>query len=917
MSKRLYLPSTGAAAISPAFSSGWEDTSVADRKAAVATRIGSSFGSQAKTVAIGSAPYDILLRQYVYGPIAAQTITGTVLGQILALENFASNIDAEPQIRIFVVNAAGTTIRGTLLDFDSNATADSHEFSNTGVNGVNRQFPRGGSASVTSVTSQNGDYLVIEVGARKTSASSSSRSATLRFGDNSGTDLAQDETTTTDNNPWIEFGFTIADATSGQTITMGQPSETDTSQPMTRHKTRAITQPSESDTTASFTHGHVVAMGQATSTSSAFPIKVAPRRRLMLQSVESALAQVMTPHLSSADGGSDMNGLPLLDDFNRPDHADLGVNWHTDTGSQDTYEVESDTATAINAPFSVTTCAWWIPSEGMTDQAWSVLIVGALPLYDAYPAQYLAFPHRGVTGRVLVSAVVGDEGYIACVERDPDNLCYLYIYLGGSFGLPYDVLAGPILVDEPVPGTTRIGISCIGEDISCWYAPDGTFGSSPDLTVSDSTYTTGPGGISAYGHDDDDELYDDFAGGVLTSGGSPTLGQPSESDSANAMTRRKTKAITQPSETDTANAMTRVHRRTLSQPTETDSTTAMGGPKTKAITQATETDTGQHPSAVRTRGTSQATETDTSTALGHTRAHAMGQPNEADTGNTVKPRRTHVTSQPSETDTALSPTHTRSRLTGQPTESDISQPITRHRTHSIGQPSETDTGSATAHSKTVRTSQPSEGDVANAIISPGRKLNQPSEADTATHVTCVRIKVLSQATEADSAALLAHTRLRPIGQPSETDTATAIARIRTRTLGQPSESDSATSFSSSERKAILQASDTSVAFAITARTFRHVQTSQATESDSTNIVSTRRTHLFTQAVETDLARHTGANPLATIHTASEADIAFTVTYAKHRHVTGPPIPAGTIERPKSGTIDRSVTATIDRSTQWL
>ena len=197
---RFYLPSTGAAAVSPAFTlSGfsWTHTASADRIAAVTTKINSAVTDKV-VVGTSGIGIDQLFRQYVSAPIPAQTIGGTVKGQIRALEETTS-ADARAQIVIYVVSNDGSTLRGVLYAGDTGALAS--EFTNTARQ--NRKFPRSSPVSLSSVAASTNDRIVMEIGARR--SGSSYVDVYLVFGDNSATDLAEDETTAAENNPWIEF----------------------------------------------------------------------------------------------------------------------------------------------------------------------------------------------------------------------------------------------------------------------------------------------------------------------------------------------------------------------------------------------------------------------------------------------------------------------------------------------------------------------------------------------------------------------------------------------------------------------------------------------------------------------------------------------------------------------------------------
>src|SRR5690349_11851839 len=114
MATRVYFPSTGAAPITPAIKGAWDETANAGTTlAAVTTKISSAMASV--TVAKGTGTTRALVRRYVLKrQLAAQTITGTVKGQIRALESATNdNLDLVP-IGIYVVAPDGTT-RGTLL----------------------------------------------------------------------------------------------------------------------------------------------------------------------------------------------------------------------------------------------------------------------------------------------------------------------------------------------------------------------------------------------------------------------------------------------------------------------------------------------------------------------------------------------------------------------------------------------------------------------------------------------------------------------------------------------------------------------------------------------------------------------------------------------------------------------------------
>lgn len=73
---------------------------------------------------------------------------------------------------------------------------------------------RGGGITSSAVTARDGDILIIEVGFEKGTASS--ESVSIRIGDNGGSDLPENETSTSDFNGWVEFANTLTFLTTEQ-----------------------------------------------------------------------------------------------------------------------------------------------------------------------------------------------------------------------------------------------------------------------------------------------------------------------------------------------------------------------------------------------------------------------------------------------------------------------------------------------------------------------------------------------------------------------------------------------------------------------------------------------------------------------------------------------------------------------------
>ena len=189
MATRFYFPDNAAPAISPAFDAVWTNTAFATRHQLSTTKQGSAFTSDTHTIDGG-----YLFRQYISPPLAAQFIDDmeTAKAFIRALESdLASNAETYVVIRLF--SGDGLTERTKFYEGQ-----DSLEFATSLTNRelvTLTNFYNGYNAQI-------GDVLVVEIGAWNTGGE---YSASIEFGDNSASDLPEDEVSTDQYCPWIEF----------------------------------------------------------------------------------------------------------------------------------------------------------------------------------------------------------------------------------------------------------------------------------------------------------------------------------------------------------------------------------------------------------------------------------------------------------------------------------------------------------------------------------------------------------------------------------------------------------------------------------------------------------------------------------------------------------------------------------------
>lgn len=215
MVTRFYLPSSGAAAVSPAYTGDWDDETVATRLKCDTTKIASAMTNFTGATNASTLANEILLVQYVSDPIAAQTISGTVKGQIRCIEADAL-ANAKIAFGIKVVTNDGSQVRGYLagtnLALKNSSTEILTALTNTPLkDGLTTPI------NLTSINVHNNDRIVIELGFVETA--SAVYNISMNFGDDSATDLPEDATDTNAYNPWIEFSVDITDATPPTTPT--------------------------------------------------------------------------------------------------------------------------------------------------------------------------------------------------------------------------------------------------------------------------------------------------------------------------------------------------------------------------------------------------------------------------------------------------------------------------------------------------------------------------------------------------------------------------------------------------------------------------------------------------------------------------------------------------------------------------
>ncbi len=280
MPTRLYLPATGAPDSSPAFDAGWDDVEDADRVALAAAKDGAAgFATKTGDEASTTNAIDVLIRQYVSPPLTAGTEfdSDTLRGQVRAQESGAG-ANAALQVVVRVVTADGTAVQAILLDFEGGSAPGSVAEVDTTL--TNIAMPRTVPAALSNYTTVAGDRLVIEIGVRVFNTSGSNFTFTLDLGNPTGTDLPEDNSTTAQQVPWLEFSNTFTFASGAIEEPVGQATETDTALGMAAQKLRAVGQTAETDSALAATSAKARPVGAATETATALPL--AARRTITI-----------------------------------------------------------------------------------------------------------------------------------------------------------------------------------------------------------------------------------------------------------------------------------------------------------------------------------------------------------------------------------------------------------------------------------------------------------------------------------------------------------------------------------------------------------------------------------------------------------------------------------------------------------
>ncbi|QIN94020.1 hypothetical protein PP459_gp214 [Streptomyces phage Wakanda] len=208
MPTRLYLPASGTAAVSPAYSSAWNITSVAERRSCSTTKTNTALTWSALVTETDATVKNALSAQFVSSETfpTARTVGSGTVSTVMRTYMDTTNSQGFLQLVIRVVSGDGATVRGTLY---AGATQNTHSSTVGDQNQVSDQLSSTriwNAIPLSPVSVQAGDRIVVEVGWRTTNTLSSARAHRFNFGDPTATsDYALTAGLTTSLTPWVEF----------------------------------------------------------------------------------------------------------------------------------------------------------------------------------------------------------------------------------------------------------------------------------------------------------------------------------------------------------------------------------------------------------------------------------------------------------------------------------------------------------------------------------------------------------------------------------------------------------------------------------------------------------------------------------------------------------------------------------------
>jgi hypothetical protein len=685
-----------------------------------------SAGTSSIALAAGSGTRKVLLHRSISaGAIKAGTISGTVTWCIGAKES-NTLLDAVWHLHVYVTSGDSDTPRGTLL---SNYTGSS-EFSTTATGATE------GAVSVSPVSVQVGDRLVVEIGYETSTTTAASYSATINYGNVGSTDLAATDTAVTTEPGWIEFSGADGLFTAAFT---------------------GLTDTFTSSIDAKWTStGSVTATGgrarMPCTTTLATLYTATPYE------IQGAQVAFQVPTLPGVGGGSGAAFSAYLSAGPTVSTTNLEINYQPGTGN---LVFRSNIGGADASP---TTIAY----NSTSHQWWRFRESGGSILMETSPDNSSWTTQRTVTVNAQWMRLGTLIFYAECQRSSGTNdfaeLDNFNISNGrtqavtgagetdaaqtlGRAKTSALVLAAATDTAQPIARTKRAALGTAGESGTAQpagRAKGRALSLAAALEVAQ-RLARSLGVLRAAGSD---------AAQPLGAAKSAPLGPAGQTDSARPVGAAKARTVGTAASGDTARPITAAHVAPAATSSSVETARPVGAVKRRTAAPATENAAALAPAAAKTRAAAPATATDTARPAAAAKTRALGTGTETDTAGTL-----------------ATPGHVTQPL--QPaTESSAAQPIAARKTAPIAP--------ATA------------ADLAT-VLRPGkaRPLGAATEQDSALPPAAGKARTLPPATAVDSAQPTGQGRVLPLASATETHTAQPLHPAKARPLLPATETDTA------------------------------------------------------------------------------------------------------------------------------
>lgn len=266
------------------------------------------------------------------------------------------------------------------------------------------------------------------------------------------------------------------------------------------------------------------------------------------------------------------------------------------------------------------------------------------------------------------------------------------------------------------------------------------------------------------------------------------IGQATESDSVNALTKAKRKAIGLVTETETAQAITvdTALEESIGLTTETETAQDFSAGKRRAVGLNAETDSSLSLTTAKQKALGLNTETGSAHAVLSSKAKGLGQNAESQNAQAITARKARALGIATETGQALDLAGSKAKALGLTDETDLAHAVGAQGATLVGQATET----SQAQPLTARKAQAigQAGEMTSALGISAKKvmaLGIASDEHSSQSLTGRKVRTLSLTTETDQAIGMETSRV--LLQVVETDSGLPIRAIKTRQMGAAQE----------------------------------------------------------------------------------------------------------------------------------